>query len=276
MLNETLPPALPDYLTMPEASTDLLRAELIDGIRRAIEQHPRSQQVQIGPSEVGHPCARRIGYKLLDYDENPGEPNWKATVGTAIHAWLEEVFGADNVANYDPAGGVTRWVLEATLDCGDVAGVSIPGHCDLYDQVTHTVVDWKTVGPTQLKKYKANGPGQQYRAQAHIYGRGWARKGRPVKHVAVMFLPRNGELREAVWWSEPYDEQVALDALKRLEGIQLTVTAMGDNALRLLPTADAWCGLCPYHLRNSTDLTRGCPGDPAVQQPRTTSALTLG
>src|SRR6202007_2411815 len=94
-------------------------------------------------------------------------------------------------------------------------------------RVTGTVVDWKSVGPTQLTKYKAKGPGGQYRAQAHLYGRGWARRGQDVRHVAVMFLPRNGELREAYFWSEPYDEQVAIQALQRLEGIPLTARALG-------------------------------------------------
>lgn len=270
------PPPLPPFLTQADADPSLLREELLHVIRRAIEQHPRSLQVQIGPSEVGHPCARRIGYKLLDYDENPGEPNWKATVGTAVHAWLEEVFGGDNAKQYDPAGGVTRWILEATLDCGTYLGGPIKGHCDAYDQVTYTVIDWKAVGPTQLKKYKAKGPGPQYRTQAHTYGYGWRRAGRRVDRVAVMFLPRDGDLRNAYWWSEPYDEQIALDGLKRLDGIYLTTSALGDKALPLLPTADAFCRMCPYFTAHSTDLTRGCPGDPAAQQSTASPALTLG
>lgn len=275
-MTETLPAPLPDYLTLPNGSDDLMREELLHVIRHAIDNHPRSLQVQIGPSEIGHACARRIGYKLLDYDENPSDPNWKATVGTAVHAWLEDIFGTDNTTQYDPANGVSRWILEATLDCGTYAGGNVTGHCDVYDQVTFTVIDWKAVGPTQLKKYKAKGPGPQYRTQAHTYGYGWRRAGRRVDRVAVMFLPRDGELRDAHFWSEPYDEQVALEGLKRLNGIHLTVTALSDKALPILPTADAFCRMCPYYKAHSTDLTRGCPGDPAAQQPRTNPALTLG
>lgn len=258
----TIADPLPDYLTMPGSDPQLLRGEYLDIVRRAIDGHERSLQRAIGPSEVGHPCSRRLGYKFLDYDENPGEPNWKATVGTAIHSWLELVFGADNARHYEPEA--TRWILEATLICGAIGGQLLTGHCDLYDQVTFTVVDHKSVGPTQLKKYKAKGPGDQYRVQAHIYGRGWALRGRRVDNVAVMFLPRNGELREAHYWFEPYDEQIALNAIGRADGIASLAASMGDDALQLLPTANAFCTFCPYYVRGSTDLTRGCPGDPSA------------
>jgi hypothetical protein len=79
----------------------------------------------------------------------------------------------------------------------------------------------------------------------------------------IAFLPRNGELADAHIWHEPYDEQVAVDALQRLAGIDLTTRMLGVKALPLLPTADAWCVHCPFFLANSTDLERGCPGDPA-------------
>lgn len=249
----------PHHTTTVEPDT--LRAELVYIITKAITDAPRSQQVAIGPSEVGHDCARRIGYKMLDTDENPGEPNWKATVGTACHAWLEETFTDNNTIQPLRGYGYTRWVIEAKVNCGELNGQDLNGHCDLFDRVTGTVIDWKTVGPTQLKKYRSKGPGQQYRVQAHLYGRGWQRRGQDVKNVAVMFLPRNGELREAYFWSEPYDEQIALDGISRATGIALTVQALGDAALPLLPTADAFCTMCPFFKRGSTDLTQGCPGD---------------
>ena len=54
-------------------------------IRHAIAHHPRSLQKRIGPSEVGTPCDRRIGYKLLGHTENERGDAWKPTVGTAVH-----------------------------------------------------------------------------------------------------------------------------------------------------------------------------------------------
>lgn len=265
---------MPAQLQQLDQAPEMLRDELLAIIRRSIDEHPRSLQVELGPSELGHPCARRIGYGLLEFDENPGEPNWKATVGTAVHAYLEDVFTADNVRQAVRAANVTRWLLEDTVSPGELGGQPVPGHCDLYDRVTATVVDWKCVGPTQLKKYRSKGPGDQYRRQAHLYGRGWQRRGQDLRRVAVMFLPRDGELRDAYYWSEPYDEQVAVEALQRAEGIVQATRALGVNALPILPTADAWCRMCPFYRANSTDLTRGCPGDAATQQPQT-PALTL-
>lgn len=266
---------MPADLLQLDAPPEQLRDELLEIIRRSIEEHPRSQQVELGPSDIGHTCARRIGYQMLQTDENPREPNWKATVGTAVHAYLEDVFTADNVRQAVRAANVTRWLLEDTVSPGMLGGVAVPGHCDLHDRVTGTVVDWKCVGPTQLKKYRSKGPGEQYRRQAHLYGRGWQQRGQVVRRVAVMFLPRDGELRQAFYWHEPYDETVALEALQRAEGILQATRALGAKALDILPTADAYCRLCPFYRSGSTDLIQGCPGDPAVQQPEA-PALTLG
>lgn len=253
---------LPAQLTHYGSDPDLLRRELLDLIETAIREHPRSQQTRIGPSEIGHDCARRIGYKLLGHPENPGQPpNWKATVGTALHTWLEQVMGADNARTWQPMG-VSRWLLEQRVNVGEMLGQPIEGSCDLFDQVTGTVVDWKTCGPTQLAKYKTKGPGNNYRAQAHLYGRGWQRRGHNVERVAIVFLPRNGELADTVFWTEPYDEQIALDALQRLDGIALTVQALGVDALPVLGTADAFCHMCDYFKARSTDPRTGCPGDP--------------
>ena len=63
----TLPalPAYPEHLQARGGSADLLKRELMHVIEDAIVNHPRSLQKRIGPSEVGHPCPRRIAYTLL-------------------------------------------------------------------------------------------------------------------------------------------------------------------------------------------------------------------
>jgi hypothetical protein len=254
-----------DNIPATALDMDIVRDELLWAITDAITNHPRSQQIRIGPSEIGIPCARRIGYKLLNAPEvnDRGVP-WKPTIGTAVHTWLEEVFTGLG----DKTGAAGRYLLEQTVDVGEVGGEAITGHCDLFDTWSGTVVDWKCVGGTQLAKYKANGPGEQYRIQAHLYGRGWQRAGKPVQNVAVMFLPRDRELNMAHFWHEPYDEQIAIKALDRVEAITTLTSAAGTAALPLLPTADAWCRYCPHFKAGSTDLAgAGCPGDPKATQP---------
>jgi len=257
---------LPAHLSQRGLHPDHTAGHLLHLIKQAIVDHPRSQQVRIGPSEMGHPCARRVGYKLLGQPEREGEPNWKATVGTALHSWLEGVLDGANIDfERRTQSGQERYYIEQRVTVGQILGSDIDGSCDVYDRATATVVDWKSVGPTQLTKYKRFGPGDQYRAQAHLYGRGWVAKGEPVDTVMIVFLPRNGELAESYVWHEYYDEQVALNALQRAEGIALAAQALGPTVLEQLPTADAYCHMCPYYKAQSTDLSLGCPGDPGSQ-----------
>lgn len=253
-------PPLPGNWPPRDAEDDYFTA-----ITDAITNHPRTLQTRIGPSEIGDPCARRIGYKLLHVEQRPQEPNWKATVGTGIHGWLETAFDRANDTWARSMGGtwVERWLIEERVTVGtDTAGEPITGSCDLYDRHTRTVIDHKTIGPTQLKKYRAQGPSQTYRIQAHLYGQGWANAGLPPATVAICFLPRQGELRDAYWWSEAWNPGVAAQALDRLRGIQLATGTLGAAALPLLETAAEYCEHCPFFRPRAANLDVGCPGHP--------------
>lgn len=248
-----------------------LQAELLGVIEHAIANAPRSLQKAIGPSEIGHPCARRIAYKLAGAPEvNTGRGTpWKPAIGTAVHSWLDEKFSAVNptLVDYDTTGG--RYWCEIRVNVGEILGQPIEGSSDLY--VDGTVVDYKIVGSPTLRRVKKDEhPGEQYRVQCHLYARGQERAGRPVHTVAVWFLPRDQELRQNYYWSEPYDEQVAIEALARAESIASLVQRFGVAAAGALPMTEAYCSGCPFFRANSTDLTQGCPGvikakDPAAE-----------
>ena len=265
-------PMLPVQHMQLGGDPNLVADELLHIIAESITRQPRSLQKAIGPSEIGQACGRRIAHKLLGTPERTMPPAWKPTVGTAIHAHLESVFDAYNVANAHTLNGQERFLIETKVTVGQAGGRDICGTADLYDRITGTNWDWKTVGPTQLKKYKAHGPGQQYRVQAHLYGQGWRNAGLPLTHVGIVFLPRNGDLAEAVVWSEPFDPQVATDALNRLEGIQLAVDTLGPAAPGLFTPVDDYCGFCPFFKPGTQDLTGGCPG---VEAAAPAPALTL-
>ena len=270
------PPApLSAEQTTPGADPDVVLQEYLGIIQRTIAHHPRSLQAAIGPSEVGQPCARRIGYRLLGKPQRDQEPNWKAAIGTAVHSWLERAFDRENLRQANDLDGQERWLVETRLTVGSTATLgTIEGSCDLYDRATGTVIDHKIVGPSQLRHYRADGPGQQYRWQAHLYGHGWQLAGHPAETVAICFLPRNGDLRDAYLWHEPYDAHIALDALRRLEGIATTCQILGDEALQLLPTAQQFCALCPWYQAGSTDPATGCPGHD-MPLPESRPPLTL-
>jgi len=273
----------PRYRRLPEryerpGDPDGLGSELLQLIADDIGKQERSLQKEIGPSEVGSPCPRKVGYGLLQRPKlNPiAPPMWKAYVGTGVHKMLERALDRYNMATCPSMGHAERFYVETELQVGEIADQPLIGHCDVYDRVTHTVIDWKTNGPTMLKDHKANGPGQTYLAQTHLYGRGWAKYlGLPVDRVMLVFLPRQGELSDSYVWHEPYDERVALGALSRADGIWATLQALGpEQGLAVLPAVEDFCGNCDWFVPGHTgNILNGCPGQLPIVQPA--SPLTL-
>ena len=132
---------------------------------------PRSKQVVIGPSEMGHECTRRLAYKLLDWD-NPnesGSSNWSAQVGSAIHKYLADVFA--RIEGYEVEQKVT------------IRG-NLSGTVDLYDVNRGIVIDWKTTSPAQMDRKRKEGGSPIYQTQIQLYGYGKAQTG-----AAVNILP---------------------------------------------------------------------------------------
>lgn len=252
------------------SSSPTAQQALYAAIRHAIDNHPRSLQKKIGPSEIGSPCDRRIGYKLLGQPENRRGDAWKPTVGTAVHTWIEDALSVRDFAAVVAAAGLIgddqlEWITEKKVMVGALAdGTIIEGSCDAYHRPTATVIDHKIVGVASLRDKRANGVGAQYRTQIHLYGAGFVMAGLPVTEVAINFLPQNGNLTDGWWWSEPFDMSIAAAAISRLRAIDAHTRA--TNSVEGLPAADAWCSFCPFHLPGSTDLSAGCPG---VAKPRT-------
>lgn len=265
--------------TIPTTALDLeiVRDELLHFIAEAAAGGPRSLQKRIGPSEIGIPCARRIGYKLADVAEvNKRGVPWYPFIGTAVHASLADIFEKASASLGEmPAsmGGGPRFLVEKKVTVGQVLGEDIDGSSDVFDRATGTVIDWKIVGGKRLLDYKRNGPGPQYRVQGHTYGRGWQLRGEDVQYVAVFFLPRDRQLDKAYFWHESYDETVALKALDRVEGIAKLTNALGPAAAAVLPTADAHCQYCPWLRPGSTNVAEACPGDPKATAPSPSSSL---
>lgn len=255
---------------MPGGSPDLLRGELLTVIEQGIENRPRSRQQMIGPSGIGTPCVRRLGHQLAGTPAaRTQEAAWLPEIGTAVHEQLASHFRADNEATVAKHGEF-RWFVETRVQPGQIDGKPLVGSCDLYDVITGTVIDWKVVGVTTLREAKAKGPKPTYRVQAHTYGLGWENLGMPVDQVAVFYLPRNGRLSEGLFWTEPYDRQVALDGIARADALAAGIRLAGPQVvLPGLPTADDYCTHCPWFMPGTTDLTRACPGaaDRTIKDP---------
>lgn len=232
--------------------------ELIGELRYAMDNTARNLQRWLGPSEVGDPCNRALIHKLTLTPE-PARPasrpdGWRARVGSAIHTQCEAVFAEPSVPELKG-----RWIVETKVDVGEINGRPVTGHCDLFDVEVGAVWDWKTKSKSKLEAAlrdirMGRGPGQVYRVQQHLYGRGMVRAGHRVQRVGLVFLPRDGNLRDAGYWSEPYDEALAVAALQRCTGLAQLVDQLGKDAgLALYPPCDGeYCDFCAADRKPAT------------------------
>lgn len=213
---------------------------------------PRSLQRTIGLSEVGDPCTRKIGYKILDWKKtNPASDPWASISGTAIHAWLADAFSAQP----------DRYLVEHPVTVTD----SLGGTCDLFDMQTGMVIDHKCVGQTSMKSRKRDGMTTTQRVQINLYGYGMERLGYEVKKVALAFYPLGGRLDGLYTIVEDYNKDLALKAINRVEAAQALIWQTdpenNPSAWTLLdPVPSYGCIYCPWYLPGSTDPSKGCAG----------------
>jgi hypothetical protein len=235
-----------------------LANEITNIITEASRYSPRSQQVYIGPSEVGQECVRRLAYKLLDWEKanESGGGSWAANVGTAIHSFLEEIF-----SKYPEKYEVEQKVqIRANLS----------GTVDLFDKEKGYVLDWKTTSPAGVKAKRSEGATPQQVTQVQLYGYGKAQQGVQVNKVGLIFLPTGGQITDMHIELYDYDESAALSALARLDSVYelLSTIDVEENPQMwpLIPaTPSRMCMYCPYYRPFSTDLSVACNGDTGEQ-----------
>lgn len=213
-------------------------------------ERPRNLQKELGPSEVGHACRRRLAYGLMQEPEcNPDGDPLPSFVGTEAHS------GYDKAAKHaNKKLGRIRWLAENRVQVTEALG----GSCDLYDLDTDTVIDHKFLSATRLKKYMKNAPDtipRHYRVQIHLYGRGFRNKGFPVKNVMLHLLPRGGMLSGKETFVEEYDDAIVEETIARIvETLALCFDLNIDDhpeMYRVFPaTGDEDCKYCPWHRPN--------------------------
>lgn len=225
----------------------------------------RSAQTTLGPSEIGTPCDRQVAMKLLGVPAVNPQESWAPFVGTAVHASLAEMFEWANGANSG------RFAVEMPLTFG--SSVVPRGTGDLLDRVLFMFLDHKLMGKYSLKKLIQEGPSETYRVQLHTYGYGAELAGERVKEIALVGWPREeSTLANLYVHVEPYDRQIALDAITRVERlnreVQGRVGAVPTNVFvsedpmevaRTFPVGDD-CKWCPFYNKADKGMERGCPG----------------
>ena len=179
---------------------------LLTALKAGDAKRSRSTQVQIGPSELGG-CRRKVWYKLNDQPEtNENELKLAAIMGTAIHGAIEKALENNEEV-----------MLESEVEYN-----GMKAHVDCFFPRTGDVVDWKTVKTKNLNYF----PSLQQRWQVQTYGYLIEQSGLgKVHNVHLVAIPRDGDERDIKVHSEPYDREVALEALSWLAAIKESATA---------------------------------------------------
>ena len=216
--------------------------ELMKAVRVENQGSARSRQTNIGPSEVGG-CRRRTWLKLQGQPKVNETLRFPAMYGTAIHNHILDMF-----KKLDPFG--ERYLLESEFTDEETGLV---GHIDCYDKETGQVIDWKSTKKNNLRYF----PSQQQRWQVQLYGYLVQKAGMKIETVTLVALPRDGDERDIVYHSEPYDYQVVQEAFAWLDEVKVT---------QIAPPAEkdpTLCqGYCPYYDATGT---KGCAGRPKVK-----------
>lgn len=203
---------------------------------------PRALQTTLGSSEAGHLCDRRIAYKLAAVPMVNLRDPLRSLVGVGVHSALASIFYRLNATS-------GRFLVERDLDYR-----GMPGTVDLFDRYTKTVIDWKTTTLAKLKRLRHEGPTASYVVQTQLYGAALVAAGEDVRHVALAFLPIDGELNDLWVWRAPFDPSIADRAIDRIKRLA------GKRPEDVRATPDHLCPWCAHYRKGSSDLTQACPG----------------
>lgn len=261
--------------TEPAADTGLL-SDLKAVIRNHDASRPRSRQTALGPSQVGHPCIRKLAQGLMEVERiNPAGDILPAYIGTAVHAQLEAAIAVDNgriiadhltdttkPCTWIDGAPIGRWISERKVTIRE----GLAGSCDLYDTFTNTVIDLKVPGASKMTEYRKHGPSETYQRQAHLYGRGYVNAGFTVNAVGIWFVPRAGQLATSHLWTEPYDDAMVAETLARIDN---AATLIHDFEVEQHPERWAWfpktpvdCTFCEWFTPNPNHPNpAACTGD---------------
>ena len=183
------------------------KATLIKALVDHDNSRARSKQTAIGVSSLGD-CRRKVFHMIEGTPaSNDKVLRLPAIMGTAIHAAIEAAIG-------DAEG---RYLIEHRVE---VDGLP-PATIDFFDTLEHEVIDWKTITKKNVDYFVT----QQKRWQVQVYGYLMTQAGYEVKTVTLIGIPRDGTENDIITHSEPYNRDVALEALQWLEDLRQVTEA---------------------------------------------------
>lgn len=181
--------------------------ELIKAVTAAGLSEARGKQTDIGPSQVGG-CARKLWLQINGAEKTNNDLlRFSSMMGTAIHQYIQEAFH-----RLDPFQ--ERYLLEQEVYSEET---QIRGHVDMFDKELGEVIDWKSTKLRNLAYF----PSRQQRWQVQLYG--YLIKsvlGLEVNTVTLVAIPRDGTENDIVYHSEPFDMNIANEALAWLSEVK--------------------------------------------------------
>ncbi len=252
------PVRVADRFTNGDPYAKRLRDDITDVVLWANRGSDRSRQTELGASEVGVSCLRRLGYRVANVPAVSVEQDpWPAIVGTAVHTWLDDAF-----TKYEKVHGTGRWETEMTVWPSD----TVKGHTDLYDKELFAVIDHKNPGTTAMTEIRKGYISPQYIEQVQLYALGHVRAGRRVDRVALVFFPRAGYLSGSYVWSAPFDmaaAEAALERVKKVVGGLVYYRVMEEEAnwVKIPASPSKDCTYCDWYRPDARRVSAaGCPG----------------
>ncbi|WP_159944063.1 MULTISPECIES: PD-(D/E)XK nuclease family protein [unclassified Nocardiopsis] len=204
---------------------------------------PRSLQRTVGPSGLGTDCDRQLAHALAGTPPvNHTADPWAAIVGTAVHAWLAQLFTALD-------GGSGRYLIEHAMTYRGITGT-----LDLYDRRRRMLIDWKTLKLDRLKHIRQNGPPPSHVIQTQVYAAGLTEAGEDPARVAIVYLPVDGRLSDLYVWATDVVPEVAEGAVARAQALAQVAPAEAT------PTPSRLCPWCDHYRAHAQDLSVACPG----------------
>jgi hypothetical protein len=200
-------------------------------LMEADKRRPRSQQTELGMSDIGG-CRRRAGYVLAGYEPTDPSASMQAVLGTAVDEAATRAVQLLQSEGLIPAEDLVQH---------EVRFAGVLGHLDWYHHTDGCVDDLKTVTQTTLGFVRRKGPVKKHRWQVHLYGAGLVKQGIPVRRVAITYVCRDSgdEWR----WEAPFDPGVVAEALAWLD---LVRAASPEQLPRDHDVDSPPCSWCPF------------------------------
>lgn len=223
--------------------------EVIGQARQWDADRPRSQQLTIGWSGMSE-CRSWMGFKLAEAWPTDDEENWRAIVGTALHAWLGAVrLGA--MADEDR--------VDTDFEVPVVYG-GVPGHADEVAWKRRGVTDYKFPTIASLRVWDDPQVLDDKFVQVQGYAAGvmdtekWqAMHGdAEVEEVRLLAAPVDGKFDDWQTFVRPFDRKVADDALANKDWVLRSV-----QEGRQLPRDKPW-----FWCENFCEFFTACRGGP--------------